>query len=230
MNPKTGTCRQFYTKDSLIKLPHNRIYALYNDQQGNLWIGTQKGLLCYNPAEKTSKRYFKRQDIRCILQEQNGTLWICTPKGLFYLKNGQEYKYDLSAILDKLSNPFGIKGFPTRIAYLDSQNRLWAGAEWSKGLICINLQTDQISTYAYNQYIRGISEDEKGRIWVAGSSALSYIDPNTEFQDVFTFETDNPFHTEGNELTFCNSLMKDHQNGIWMVTESEGLYYYHPQK
>ena len=54
------------------------------------------------------------------------------------------------------------------------------------------------------------------------------MNPETEQKNVFYLDTDNPFHTEGKELSFCNRLIKDRQGGTWMITESEGLYYYHP--
>jgi diguanylate cyclase (GGDEF)-like protein len=46
--------RAFLEKDGL---PNEVIYGILGDSQGNLWISTNKGLSCFNPAKETFKNY-----------------------------------------------------------------------------------------------------------------------------------------------------------------------------
>jgi streptogramin lyase len=66
-------------------LGNNQINDLVKDQEGNIWIATNKGIDCYNPATNRFTRYdllsfinFKggSNSIRSIFKNSTGTLWL----------------------------------------------------------------------------------------------------------------------------------------------------------
>ncbi len=67
--------------------PQTTIRTLYEDQDHNVWIGTDKGLYYYNPAQDRIKQYMhdpqNRNSIsingaQCITQDKHKTMWIGT--------------------------------------------------------------------------------------------------------------------------------------------------------
>ncbi len=69
-------------------LPSNYVYTSFIDSNDNLWVGTNKGLACYNKEQK--KRFvLNKQDglldenIVGIQQDILGNIWFSTYKGLY---------------------------------------------------------------------------------------------------------------------------------------------------
>lgn len=54
----SGKCVRFTDKDGL---PNNVVYGIVNDSMGNLWMSTNRGLSCFNPANRMF-RNFTRED------------------------------------------------------------------------------------------------------------------------------------------------------------------------
>ncbi len=63
-DPKTETITRYYVKDGL---PNNFIYGILGDEQGRLWISTNKGLSCFDERLPLGKK-FKNYDARDGLQ------------------------------------------------------------------------------------------------------------------------------------------------------------------
>ncbi|TKG90761.1 hybrid sensor histidine kinase/response regulator [Puteibacter caeruleilacunae] len=66
------------------------VNTLFEDSNGNLWIGTQEGLSKYNPTTDTFTNYdvssgLADNIVKGILEDKYGELWISTQKGLSQL-------------------------------------------------------------------------------------------------------------------------------------------------
>lgn len=62
-------------------------YSLLEDVKGNIWGGTSKGLLCYNPLEKTLKHYgvedgLSNNFVYGLAEDEHGNIWCSTLKGI----------------------------------------------------------------------------------------------------------------------------------------------------
>ncbi len=75
----TGKCTHFTTEDGL---PNNVVYGILSDDEGNLWMSTNKGLCRFNPYNKTFKNY----DVESGLQsnEFNRKEYYKAPDGKMY--------------------------------------------------------------------------------------------------------------------------------------------------
>lgn len=67
--------------------PGNVIYTLYEDHQGDIWIGTSKGLIRLNEATEEYETYTTKDglpnDVICAIQgDDNNHLWISTNYGI----------------------------------------------------------------------------------------------------------------------------------------------------
>ena len=77
---KAESLIRYTTKDGL---PSNFIHGILEDGRGRLWITTNSGLSCFNPAEKTFLNYTKQDGLS---HEQFNTYGACKTKdGMFYL-------------------------------------------------------------------------------------------------------------------------------------------------
>lgn len=82
--------------------PSNDIYAMAEDPEGNMWFGTNQGLLF--KLDISTMRFGSRithpeltnKSIRSMIFDQRGRLWMGTTNGLwqFYPKSRQFYRYE----------------------------------------------------------------------------------------------------------------------------------------
>ncbi|HYK45338.1 MAG TPA: two-component regulator propeller domain-containing protein, partial [Parafilimonas sp.] len=61
MDIATGKCIRYSVKDGL---PNNVIYGILPDDDGNLWMSTNKGLSCFNPVKRTFKNYEEKDGLQ----------------------------------------------------------------------------------------------------------------------------------------------------------------------
>lgn len=62
-------------------------YSLLEDVKGNIWAGTNKGLLCCNPSQKTLKHYamedgLSNNFVYGLVEDEHGNIWCSTLKGI----------------------------------------------------------------------------------------------------------------------------------------------------
>ena len=79
--------KRFLAKGVPGSLSDNRIYCLYEDKDGMIWIGTGDGLDCYSPKTGKFTRMFNGTDLSGILvsaiaEDEKGNLWISHKRGL----------------------------------------------------------------------------------------------------------------------------------------------------
>jgi signal transduction histidine kinase/ligand-binding sensor domain-containing protein len=120
--------RVFDATNTLV-LHSNRVFKLYEDQAGILWIGMERGgIICYADGKfHLPKGLEKLRDetITAINEDISGALWIGTENWLFRFKDGE------------LENISELTGVSPRAIYSiiegSNQNSLWAGT--ASGLI-----------------------------------------------------------------------------------------------
>src|ERR1051325_9505595 len=77
------------TRYNVPNLPSKNVRAIFQDSEGWVWFGTDKGLARFNGAEfKTSAgagsayALLSNEDVRSIAEDASGRMWIATQKGL----------------------------------------------------------------------------------------------------------------------------------------------------
>lgn len=73
-----------------LQLNGSYTYCMYQDIEGNYWIGTNRGLQCYNPDKKKissfgRKNGFRNEVILGILEDRENNFWLTTYSGLVKL-------------------------------------------------------------------------------------------------------------------------------------------------
>jgi ligand-binding sensor domain-containing protein/protocatechuate 3,4-dioxygenase beta subunit len=77
------------TRYNVPNLPSKNVRAIFQDSEGWIWFGTDKGLARYNGADFKSSTgagsayaLLANEDVRSITEDASGRLWLATQKGL----------------------------------------------------------------------------------------------------------------------------------------------------
>ncbi len=206
----------------------NRIYSVFEDSKGNLWIGANRTgldkmdilsgevtnfkLIGKNQSEKDNSF------VLCIEEDHLGNIWAGTYSGgLFKIENGNSdpINYD---------SRYGIKGNSVSKVLSDSQKNLWVCTN-GEGVFRLDEDHDQFINYRHYQInssslnsdrIWTVMEDRNGLIWFGTlSNGINIYDPSKNIFKVITHIQNNP-----NSLidSYVKSLIIDSDENIWAGT------------
>lgn len=133
------------------QIPYNTyIYDIFEDSEGNIWTGSVKeGAFYYNPetgrhgnlrfGDTTKGKTINEFPVYNIFEDSNHALWFATTgSGLIKLNHDRK----------TLQRYTTANGLPSNVLYSileDNSKHLWISS--SKGLICFDLQTEQVKVY-----------------------------------------------------------------------------------
>ncbi len=179
---KTPTYRYVQIFDS--SLTNNRVNALLEDKQRNIWIGTTVGLCKFNYTAGSNKledckKTFFREDsvlnskIRFICSDKQNNIWFAGERGIakYDSQNGKMTSYT-SINLYNLSSANAIA--------IDNKNRLWVGTTNALFLFdksatkLLNSKNGLPSSEVLSLYY----DDSKNLMYIGTSDGLSLLDVN----------------------------------------------------
>jgi ligand-binding sensor domain-containing protein len=91
----TNSCVQYNLADKIIHKNHNKglfhLSTIYQDKQGQMLFGLNRGLLSYKEAQQKWKLLSLREiglddDIEHILEDKTGRIWITSRSGIAVLE------------------------------------------------------------------------------------------------------------------------------------------------
>ncbi|SFO91696.1 Signal transduction histidine kinase [Chitinophaga sp. YR627] len=162
--------KYLHKENDSLSLNNNIVYAIFEDSQRRLWVGTIDGLNCYDPARNVFRRIplneaHDKIPVNAILEDDDHQLWLGTSNGLcrldpeqqkaeWYLGHGDE-----NIIFCLAQGP---------------NHTLWAGT-FNKGIVRFNTRTRQFN-YLRNSAgntailpsnkIQSLLIDKQQRVWV----------------------------------------------------------------
>ena len=160
------------------------VQKTFEDFEGRLWVATYYGgLNLMDPKKRkftrliedpSGKTALTGKNIVAIDDDKEGNIWIGTDDGglncyhqatrhFSHYFNKEERKPDL------------------RTLFSDSKGRLWVG---QKGLYLLDAASDSFRLYTdkaglSNQFIKGITEDGQGNLWISTSNGIVQFNPDT---------------------------------------------------
>jgi signal transduction histidine kinase len=145
---REGTFDAFTKRDGLSS---DRVWALHEDAEGMLWIGTEDGLTRWKAGKFstfTTKHGLMENSILCVLEDELGYLWLSGLRGLYRVKREQ-----LNAVADRGAESVNVASFGTADGMESSEaNGEHQPAGWKA---------------------------RDGRLWFPTTCGLVVIDPNT---------------------------------------------------
>jgi len=159
--------RFWQAQDGLL---NQTVQALAQTADGNLWIGTDRGLLRFNGAQFVAYRsdvapVALERGVNCLLASRDGSLWIGTEGG--GLVRYWERRFQAVPTVNGRADQF------VRAIYKDSSGTIWVGAD--QGLFQVtgsSIERIDANGGIPAIFVRAITEDRQGHIWVGGTSLL----------------------------------------------------------
>ncbi|MBN1397369.1 MAG: histidine kinase [Bacteroidetes bacterium] len=210
-------------------LSSNSIYALCQDEQGNIWIGTngnginrinlQEDKFIHLKSELGTKRSLNNSQVNTFLEEED-FLWIGTEGGL------NRYNKREDTFTHFVNNPLNKKSIGSNAVWAlckDKQGNLWVGT-WAGGLNKFNYKTETFEHY-YNDpknenslgsnNIFSIIEDRKGNLLIGTmGDGLNVFDRKTK---KFTrYNTSN----SGISTNYVSAIIEAKNGDIWLADET----------
>lgn len=195
-DPRTDQYQNFrHDPDDPHSLPTDFLFALHADSTGQLWVGTLKGLVSFDPNHPllgfTRHQMFTDPGnigsntgipmVTSIESDGAANFWVGTDEhGLFrYNQRLGEW----SQYIPDRDDIQSINGLQIKSMLLDSKNRLWIGT--NNGLNLFQPETNQFINFTQSEgypddMIYSILEDADGFLWLSTNKGLVCYNPNTD--------------------------------------------------
>ncbi|HYT20466.1 MAG TPA: two-component regulator propeller domain-containing protein [Candidatus Polarisedimenticolia bacterium] len=187
-------------------LPSNTVLNLYEDIEGNIWIGTQGGMvrLIRTPVRTVLLPDASDSDAETIYQDTNGDLWVAAVN-LFRVHNGKAEAYSFP----------GISGVRVRNVFRDREAALWIGTEGRGAYRLVGERLTHYSTREglVNNFVRAFLQGRDGSVWIATDEGVS----RWRAQRITNYRV-----SDGLAYFSTRSLLEDRRGDLWIGTD-EGL-------
>lgn len=154
--------------DDLLPVSLGSAWAMYEDRDGALWIGTDNGVVRYQNGAAiryTTKDGLAGDDTKVIIEDRAGGMWLGSYGGLTHLKDGQFTAW---------TERDGMPGYTVRTLYQDTDGALWIGT-YDAGLG--RFKDGRFTRYTTSDGLYGngvfqILEDSSGWFWMSSNRGI----------------------------------------------------------
>jgi ligand-binding sensor domain-containing protein/signal transduction histidine kinase len=202
----------FLTESRADGASYGRINCIFEDKEGNLWIGSDEGLSRLQPrsiATYTKAQGLTANHVTALLEDKEENIWITTwGGGLNRLKDGKVAAYP--------APPGGVQDLTSELLLslcAGRQGELWIGGDAGTG--ALRFQGGTFSRLGVRNglpdaSIQSVYEDSRGRIWLGSSAGLSLFSGGT-----FT----NFTTAEGLAGNAVQVILEDSAKHLWIGTD-----------
>jgi ligand-binding sensor domain-containing protein/signal transduction histidine kinase/DNA-binding response OmpR family regulator len=233
INRDTG---DFYTishqENNPFSLGSNAIRTMFEDKQGNLWLGTvEDGVnlmktrsvrfdaITRTPGNPFSLNY---PHVLSVELDDNNNLWMGTNGGGINIVNPS--RTSVRYVLPHGKQESGVQIDAVMALFRDRKGLMWAGT-YQGGLGIYNPKTGNWKIYRHepgnpsslsNDIVNFIEESPEGKIMVATNHGLNFFDPVTELFTLFASASDEPRYRISND--FVTHMLIDQSGNCWVAT------------
>lgn len=229
LDPTTRSLSHYVnSRTDPFSLPNNSIWEISEDRQGNVWIGTYSGTLCYvNTNEINAFKTYHPQNsglnhtpVSAFAEDRN-SLWIGTEGGGVNCmdKATGEFRF--------LTAGKGITSNNVKSLAIDAEYNLWI-ATFMGGLDCYNTRQNKTTNY---KHIKGdvhslLVDDVRKTVLEADSGLwIAYQSPKADVS-YFSFRNRSFTHFSLDSLstdTYLFDILRQGENTLWAIS-NETLY------
>lgn len=193
-------------------LPHDIVWAMHEDREGSLWVGTRGGLVQLKDgafSSITTQQGLSHDYVRSLLEDDQGNIWVGSGGGgIDVLRNDT---LSPASWNDRLGTN------RVRTLYQDRQGHFWVGTR--SGLV--HLRDDDVETFTVDHGLpsnttNAIFEDSAGRIWIGTRQGLAILQDG----DIKTVD-DEDFSG-----ALIRGILEGSDGSIWIATETGLVRYF----
>lgn len=233
----SGRFRHYqHNPDDPDSLSHNSIWAIYEERNGTLWLGTEGGGLerfdpksgkfSHHRANAEDPYSLSSDDIRTLYEDQAGMLWIGTFGGglhKFDRQTGQFIRY-----LPDPGNPNSLSHEEIRAIYEDRSGIIWIGtnlgglSKFNRKPKFVSYQNDPSTTNSLNDnYVFSFYEDQEEILWIGTwDGGLNRFDRK---RGEFTHYQHDPEDEHSLSENAIPAIYEDLHGNFWVATWGGGL-------
>jgi PAS domain S-box-containing protein len=215
-------------------LSNNHVRAIYEDQTGILWIGTDDGLNIFDRTtdsfvgyhhDPLNPRSLGDSPITVIYEDRAGTLWFGTD-GAGVSKYARVKEKFARYQPDPL-DPNSLSGAEVGALDEDHTVTLWIGIQGG-GLDSLNRATGRFTHYSHDpddphslghDHVKALYEDHEGVLWVGTNQGLDRLDRATGQFWHYVHDPDDPSSLSPGAV---KAILEDHTHTLWIATEEPG--------
>jgi signal transduction histidine kinase/DNA-binding response OmpR family regulator/streptogramin lyase len=213
------------------------VSGLTEDNEGNLWIGTEGGGLNFLDRKTNQFKFYKANalnqfsitanNIKSVIKDRKNTLWIGIHDGGVNYLDLNRKPYQFKSIDFPKSSEFSLKGLKVLHLLEDVNGNIWIGT-LTGGVIVYNTKTKKLTKL--DKDIRTIMCIAQSRVpnilIIGGDNGIEEVDINS------LQKTKIDLLGKGSliESPYVNSIFIDNFNNYWVGTEGQGLYKYNPNR
>lgn len=207
-------------------LPGNLLLSVLADRNGNLWAGSQNGLILYDRDFDNFHTFYpdpdggiwsKGNSVQRICQDSKGRLWVGTLKGLYTFNS----KTKTFKIFNPVLSPSDTSEISIRALFVDKNDNIWSGTE--NGLIKYDQIKQKTTFFTHDpanpgslssKRVRSIFQDSNGSIWVGTENGLNRLKEGHQKFETFRH------HKSGNSISSDTvlSIAEDKSKKLWIGT------------
>ncbi|MGC4101329.1 hybrid sensor histidine kinase/response regulator transcription factor [Ferruginibacter sp.] len=238
---------QHFTVDekNTTSLTSNNIYAIIEDKQRRVWIGTFATGMMLAEEKSDSVQFihdgaaFKNYPkdgfyrVRHMALDQAGNIWVAATDGLMVIdandNHSTVYTYKTyNRVADKIT---GMGSSDIQFVYADWKGRMWIATSGAGLALASGDPFQQLSFRIYNKkdglpndYVLSCAGDKQGNIWIATENILSRFNPEKQiFRNYDSY--DGLPRTSFSEAAACSELA----NGNLVFGTSGGYISFDPE-
>lgn len=234
-NPLTDKFTRYQYKKEFSNSPleFGNIKCIKEDKAGNLYIGTEDGLVIFNPQKgqiqhfKQGNNGLKHNFIYSILIDKNENIWVGTFGAGVHLYQKQTQKFIQYTDFSQLENRTENECMNIRDMFQDKFGNIWVGTSGA-GLLRFNpisKQFDNDIKYDLN-ISRGIwqtTQDEEDKLWIGTHAGLRIYDFSSNTFKLYKQDEKNPFSLS---LSNVRCILHGKNGIVWIGTDGAGINVY----
>ena len=214
-------------------LHNDDILSLFEDAEGNIWVGGQGGVSWFNPRprfisyahEAGNSQGLADNSIRAVQVDSQGSVWVGTRRGLqrLDLKTGRFKLYQHDPY-----DPHSLSNNYVTVIREDRSGTLWVGTGGG-GLDRFDRATGRFSAYRYHPNspaglssdgVLSLLEDHEGMLWVATAAGLNRWDRRS---GRFISYRHNPEDAHSLSDDWIKTVFEDRSGILWVGSHNGGL-------
>lgn len=239
-NTPTANTTFFTHQPGKNSLSDNNVRCIGKDVDGNMWIGTFKGLSVLDLSKLSFDNYYhqvsqpytiSQNSVRCFYQDRQKAIWLGTYYGGVNYYHKDDIKFNL---LSQNTGRTSLNDEVIGIIKQDAKGNFWIGTN-DKGLNYWNRNNNTVSYYSNQENnanslgsnnVKAIEFDAQGNVLIGThNGGLNVLNPNTGTVKRYRHDDNNPNSIAG-DLVY--SIVKDYKGRIWVGTRT-GLDQFHPE-
>ncbi len=212
----------------------NEISAIYDDNKGNLWLGTRSGgrVAIFNKikeefrfiklnSDKSGSPDNENFEVRSIIQDKDSNMWLGSSRGI-YKYNAVNKTFDVYRPIPE--DIFNRSNIITSLLCEESSNMIWVGTR--RGLFVFDKEQEAFEQKfpdifdvddEWSNEIYGFKRDNSGNIWFRSYRGIFCFKPGIKqllFKKIYMAQQAN---------IWVRSLDFDESGNIWLGIWPEGI-------